>query len=124
MSKPTVAQAESSAQAILLPDLGSLIAGLADTLHEQIDEYKSLLEDVVETATGRSLWAPCGLADAGADYQTLNRKSNAIWYLLAMIGEKAQALEEATSKLRNSAVPTIPRPARQPRVRTARRRAA
>ena len=108
-----------------LADLGSLISGLCDVVQEQIDEYTSLLEDVVEKATGRSLWAPCDLATAGGDYETLNRKSGAISYLLVMIGEKAEALETRARTLSTTpTVPTVRTAARQPRARTSKRRAA
>jgi len=105
-----------------LMDTASLISGLSDVVQEQIDEYKSLLEDVVEKATGRSLWAPCDLATAGGDYETLNRKSGAISYLLVMMGEKVDALAMAAGRLR--AAPDVPTPIRPPRARAARRRAA
>jgi len=90
-----------------MDDAAKLISELVGVVQEQIDEYKSLLEDVVEKATGRSLWAPCDLADAGGDYQTLNRKSGAIWYLLMTIGEKADALQSRVFALR----PTAPKAA-------------
>jgi len=90
-----------------LDEDAALVAGLTGAVQEQIDEYTSLLEDVVEKATGRSLWAPCDLADAGGDYQTLNRKSGAISYLLVTIGEKADAIQSAAWKLRDPAPPIV-----------------
>ncbi len=80
----------------------SIISGLAGVVQAQIDEYTSLLDDIVEKVTGRSLWAPCSLAAAGGDHQTLNRKSGAIGYLLIMMGNKAEALEMRARTLHHS----------------------
>jgi hypothetical protein len=128
MAAPAVRKAEDVSKAKdaeALIDTASLIEGLADVVQEQIDEYTSLLEDVVEKATGRSLWAPCSLADAGGDHQTLNRKSGAISYLLIAIGEKAAALQlQARKLLPPSSARAVPTPIRKPRAQIAKRRAA
>jgi hypothetical protein len=81
----------------------SLISGLAEVAQEQIDEYMSALDDAIRKATGFSIWGTDGLAAMKGNYETLNRKSGAVHYLLTMIGEKAEALETRTRHLHHSA---------------------
>jgi hypothetical protein len=108
-----------------LADDSALVSGLAGVVQEQIDEYELLLEEVVEKATGRPLWGGNDCL-AHTDYDSLNRKSSAISYLLVMMGEKAGALESRARNLRvQAATPVVPAgPPDKSSARAARRRAA
>jgi hypothetical protein len=102
----TSKQAESLKE---IDESADLISGVADVLHEQIDEYENLLEELVEKVTGRALWGDGSLATDVGRYDTLNRKASAISYLLIMLTEKASVLQGSASTLRRPVPATAPK---------------